>query len=65
MSTPKPGGIHDMKECPLCGETLRIRERELVDRIPGSQQTSRRQVREWTCPECDYYQEVSEGDEQE
>ena len=23
------------KECPMCGETMRLREREVTDRVPG------------------------------
>lgn len=51
-----PGGA--TKECPLCGETMRVKSREMIDRIPGQSQVVRREVREWTCPECDFYEEV-------
>lgn len=47
----------------MCGETMRLVERERVERIPGSAQTSRRQMSEWVCPECDYFEEA--GDENE
>jgi len=39
---------------------MRIETRELVDRIPGQSQVVRRVVREWTCPECDFYEEVED-----
>jgi YgiT-type zinc finger domain-containing protein len=52
----------DIKECPLCGETMRMSVRDLTDRVPGTNQTTTRAVREWTCPECDYWEEA-EGNE--
>jgi uncharacterized protein with PIN domain len=53
----------DVKECPLCGESMRMKSRELTDSVPGTAQTSTRTVREWVCPECDYWEEAesSEG----
>ena len=27
------------KECPLCGEMMKLRQREVIDRVPGSTQT--------------------------
>ena len=52
----------DIKECPLCGETMRITFRDVTDRIPGIGQTATRQLREWVCPECDYWEEVEDGE---
>ena len=49
------------KECPLCGETMQLREREIVDRVPGTAQTRTSKFREWVCPECDYFEEAEEG----
>lgn len=51
------------QECPMCGEKMRLVDREMVDRIPGRSQAVRRTVREWVCPECDYFEE--EGTRQE
>jgi YgiT-type zinc finger domain-containing protein len=51
-----------LKECPLCGELMRLTERERSDRLPGSSQTSVRHVREWVCPECDYWEEAESGE---
>ena len=48
----------DIKECPLCGETMRFTRREQADHIPGMGQTTTRSVREWICPECDYFEEA-------
>ena len=48
------------KECPMCGENMELRERELTDRVPGTPQTKTTRFREWVCPECDYFEEVEE-----
>ena len=50
------------KECPLCGEMMRLRESEVTDRIPGTPQSKTVRVREWICPECDYFEEVEDSD---
>jgi YgiT-type zinc finger domain-containing protein len=52
----------DSKECPMCGETMRLVTKERTERLPGSGQTVTRPVREWVCPECDYWEE-SDSDE--
>jgi hypothetical protein len=52
-----------MKECPLCGETMRLSVREVRDTIPGSGQSAARVTREWICPECDYFEEAEAGEE--
>jgi acetone carboxylase gamma subunit len=48
------------QECPLCGDSMRLREREIVDRIPGTAQTKTTTLREWICPGCDYFEEVED-----
>jgi acetone carboxylase gamma subunit len=50
-----------MKECPLCGETMRLSVRTIEDRA-GSGRTAARLVREWICPECDYFEDVEAGE---
>lgn len=50
------------KECPMCGELMRLNAREVVERVPGSPQTATTRFAEWVCPECDYFEEV-EGPE--
>jgi hypothetical protein len=52
-----------VKECPLCGETMRLSVREIRDNIPGSGQAATRITREWICPECDYFEEAEPGEE--
>ena len=48
------------KECPMCGEIMRLREREVVDRLPGTTESKTTKYRECVCPECDYFEEVEE-----
>jgi acetone carboxylase gamma subunit len=50
-----------MKECPLCGEPMRLHSREVPER-PGLQSAAK-VLREWVCPECDYYEEAEAGEE--
>jgi hypothetical protein len=49
-----------VKECPMCGETMRMRTREITERVPGTSQTKTSTFREWICPECDYFEEVED-----
>ena len=51
-----------MKECPLCGEIMRLSVREIREDIPGRSQATARHMREWTCPECDYFEEAEAGE---
>ena len=51
-----------MKECPLCGETMRLSVREIQERTHGGGPPSVRVVREWICPECDYFEEAEAGE---
>jgi C4-type Zn-finger protein len=46
------------KECPLCGERMRLETRETVSRVPGSNQEIKSVVKEWVCRECDYFEEA-------
>ncbi len=46
------------RECPMCGTTMRVRTREVVARLPGTMQTTRREEKEWLCPECEYFEEI-------
>jgi predicted RNA-binding Zn-ribbon protein involved in translation (DUF1610 family) len=49
-----------VKECPMCGEVMRLRDREIVDRLPGTPQARATRLREWVCPECDYFEEAED-----
>jgi hypothetical protein len=50
----------DTRECPLCGEAMRLRRNEAVERVPGNPDAIRRTSHEWVCPECDYFEEAEE-----
>ncbi len=52
--------MEQTKECPLCGEVMRLKVREQIDYIPGQSQTVRREIKEWICPDCDYFEEFEE-----
>ena len=41
----------------MCGEFMRLTERLQVDRIPGTSQVTTKAMKEWVCPECDYFEE--------
>jgi len=47
-----------MKECPLCGEQMKLHAREVQERAGSAART----VREWICPECDYFEEAEAGE---
>lgn len=49
------------KECPMCGEEMQLRDRQVTDRVPGTAQTRTVRFQEWVCPECDYFEEADEG----
>jgi YgiT-type zinc finger domain-containing protein len=52
--------MEQTKECPLCGETMRLKVREQVDYIPGQSQVVRHEIKEWICPDCDYFEDYEE-----
>jgi C4-type Zn-finger protein len=53
-----------MKECPLCGETMRLSTRDAKTAVPApGGQANVRQIREWICPECDYFEEAEAGED--
>jgi rubrerythrin len=49
------------KECPMCGERMRLKERRETARIPGTSQMQSRPVLEWICPDCDYFEEADQA----
>ncbi len=52
-----------MKECPLCGETMRLSIRESAQDTTGAGTRPVRITREWICPECDYFEEAEPEEE--
>ncbi len=51
------------KECPLCGERMRRKDREEVSHVPGTSEKKATKVSEWVCPDCDYFEEIEEDAE--
>ena len=49
------------RECPLCGDTMRLKVTETVLHVPGNPHDTTKASREWVCPDCDYFEEA-EGD---
>jgi uncharacterized protein YlaI len=47
----------------MCGETMRLSVREVQEKVPDSAQLRTRRVREWVCPECDYFEEAEGGED--
>lgn len=41
---------------------MRLVARKVVDHVPGMKQSAERVLREWTCSNCDHYEEAEEGD---
>jgi hypothetical protein len=50
--------VEIVKECPMCGEQMRIDERERPEHLPYLARPQLRLAREWVCRECDYFEEV-------
>ncbi len=41
---------------------MRLSVREIEERIGGTGLPTRRVVREWICPECEYFEEAEAGE---
>ena len=50
----------DLKECPLCGGTMRLRQSTTVTNVPGNPKAIERTTKEWVCPDCDYFEDADE-----
>jgi len=51
-----------VKECPLCGGTMKLKESTVTSYTPGNPKPTARKVREWVCPDCDNFEEAGEED---
>ena len=51
----------EKKECPLCGAPMRLSSREQTDLVPGTRESRKSHIREWVCPECDYFEDAEES----
>jgi rubredoxin len=47
-----------IRECPLCGGNMRLKESEVIVQVPGNPSPSKTRSREWVCPDCDYFEEA-------
>jgi hypothetical protein len=50
----------EQRECPLCGGVMRLRQGEIITRVPGDPAPATRPQREWVCPDCDNFEEADE-----
>jgi hypothetical protein len=48
------------KECPMCGTTMRLKITQVVTPVPGNPRPATRTLREWICPDCDYFEDAEE-----
>jgi hypothetical protein len=60
MALSSSRAMADVRECPLCGGTMRLKRTETVVQIPGNPQPTSRPATEWVCPDCDYFEETDE-----
>lgn len=44
----------------MCAEPMKLTQYEASDRVPGTQQSAQSTVREWVCPECEYFEEADD-----
>jgi len=42
---------------------MQLRRGEQVVKLPGNPRETTRPVREWVCPDCDYFEEADEEEE--
>jgi rubredoxin len=54
--------MDDGKECPMCGEFMRIVTRQNIVHVPGLPAPVKHTLKEWVCPECDYFEEADTKD---
>jgi len=50
------------KDCPLCGEHMRRKNREEINYVPGTAEAKTVRFSEWVCPDCDYFEEIEDGE---
>jgi YgiT-type zinc finger domain-containing protein len=50
----------ELKECPMCGESMHLKDTQTEVRVPGNPSATPNTVREWVCPECDYFEDADE-----
>lgn len=50
------------RECPLCGGTMKLVDRKNVVQVRSNPNATTQQIREWVCPDCEYFEEADEKD---
>jgi rubredoxin len=50
----------ETKDCPMCGESMRLRKSQTVVRVAGNPDATTHTTYEWVCPDCDYFEEADE-----
>ncbi len=40
---------------------MKLRSRQVTERVPGMSQTKTTSFQEWICAECDYFEEAEEA----
>jgi len=50
------------KECPMCGAEMQLKESSETTHTPGNPKPMTHALREWVCPECDYFEEAGEDE---
>jgi YgiT-type zinc finger domain-containing protein len=45
------------RECPMCGGSMQRKQTQSVIQIPGNPKETTKQVTEWVCPDCEYFEE--------
>jgi C4-type Zn-finger protein len=58
MDDAKDRPRSEAKECPMCGELMRLATRQHTEHVPGQPLPVKHVVSEWICPECDYFEEA-------
>ena len=44
----------------MCGCTMRLKQTQTVTHVPGNPKPTMGTLREWVCPDCDYFEEAEE-----
>ncbi len=42
----------------MCASNMRLVSRQLTTQVPGTSKTRTTPVKEWVCPDCDYFEEA-------
>lgn len=40
---------------------MQLKTRVQTDRVPGTRETRSKNISEWICPECDYFEDAEES----